>query len=59
MLVIVVIQSALSLMTINPSLNKQFNVLVNLAVVTNIIPYIPFYYGGNDYFTKSRQSGTS
>ncbi|SQA96751.1 Putrescine transport protein [Cedecea neteri] len=27
-------------MTISPSLNKQFNVLVNLAVVTNIIPYI-------------------
>ncbi|UXD27882.1 Putrescine/proton symporter, putrescine/ornithine antiporter PotE [Yersinia enterocolitica] len=40
MLVIVVIQTVLSLMTISPSLNKQFNVLVNLAVVTNIIPYI-------------------
>lgn len=40
MLAIVVIQTVLSLMTISPSLNKQFNVLVNLAVVTNIIPYI-------------------
>lgn len=40
MLAIVVIQSGLSLMTISPSLNNQFNVLVNLAVVTNIIPYI-------------------
>ncbi|MFJ1228824.1 putrescine-ornithine antiporter [Yersinia proxima] len=40
MLVIVVIQTVLSLMTISPSLNKQFNVLVNLAVVTNLIPYI-------------------
>ncbi|EMH4161884.1 putrescine-ornithine antiporter [Pluralibacter gergoviae] len=40
MLVIVVIQTGLSLMTISPSLNSQFNVLVNLAVVTNIIPYI-------------------
>ncbi len=40
MLTIVIIQSGLSLMTISPSLNKQFNVLVNLAVVTNIIPYI-------------------
>jgi len=40
MLTIVVIQSGLSLMTISPSLNNQFNVLVNLAVVTNIIPYI-------------------
>jgi len=40
MLTIVVIQSGMTLMTISPSLNKQFNVLVNLAVVTNIIPYI-------------------
>ena len=40
MLVIVIIQTLLSFMTISPSLNKQFNVLVNLAVVTNIIPYI-------------------
>ena len=40
MLTIVTLQSVLSLMTISPSLNKQFNVLVNLAVVTNIIPYI-------------------
>ncbi|WGO83046.1 putrescine-ornithine antiporter [Arsenophonus apicola] len=40
MLIIIIIQSGLALMTISPSLNKQFNVLVNLAVVTNIIPYI-------------------
>lgn len=40
MLVIVIIQTVLSLMTISPSQNKQFNVLVDLAVVTNIIPYI-------------------
>ncbi|QYK04962.1 putrescine-ornithine antiporter [Shewanella zhangzhouensis] len=40
MLAIVSIQSVLSLMTISPSLNKQFEALVNLAVVTNIIPYI-------------------
>ncbi|MBJ3814146.1 putrescine-ornithine antiporter [Shimwellia pseudoproteus] len=40
MLVIVVVQTLLSFMTISPSLNSQFNVLVNLAVVTNIIPYI-------------------
>ncbi len=31
-----IIQSGLALMTIKPSLNSQFNVLVNLAVVTNI-----------------------
>lgn len=40
MLTIVTFQSALSLMTISPSLSKQFDTLVNLAVVTNIIPYI-------------------
>lgn len=40
MLIIVVIQSGLALMTISPSLSKQFDVLVNLAVVTNIIPYV-------------------
>ncbi|TXZ86889.1 putrescine-ornithine antiporter, partial [Vibrio cholerae] len=40
MLTIVSIQTVLSLMTISPSLNKQFEALVNLAVVTNIIPYI-------------------
>ncbi len=40
MLIIVIIQTGLSLMTISLSLNSQFNVLVNLAVVTNIIPYI-------------------
>ena len=40
MTIIVTIQSALALMTISPSLSKQFEALVNLAVVTNIIPYI-------------------
>ncbi|ROS01116.1 putrescine:ornithine antiporter (APA family) [Sinobacterium caligoides] len=40
MIIIVTIQSALSLMTISPSLASQFDALVNLAVVTNIIPYI-------------------
>lgn len=40
MLIIVSVQTVLSLMTISPSLNKQFEALVNLAVVTNIIPYI-------------------
>ncbi len=39
-LTIVIIQSGLALVTISPPLNSQFNVLVNLAVVTNIIPYI-------------------
>ncbi|MDO4642009.1 MAG: putrescine-ornithine antiporter [Neisseria sp.] len=40
MVIIGVIQTALALMTISPSLSKQFDILVNLAVVTNLIPYI-------------------
>ena len=40
MVTITSLQTLLSLMTIRPSLNKQFNVLVDLAVVTNVIPYL-------------------
>lgn len=40
MVTITVIQSVMSLMTISPSLSEQFETLVNLAVVTNIIPYL-------------------
>lgn len=40
MVTITVIQSLLSLMTISDSLYQQFETLVNLAVVTNIIPYL-------------------
>ncbi len=40
MVSITILQTLLSLMTISPSLNKQFNVLVDLAVVTNVIPYL-------------------
>ena len=40
MVTITALQTLLSLMTISPSLNKQFNVLVDLAVVTNVIPYL-------------------
>lgn len=40
MLIITVLQSLLSLMTISPSLSEQFTILVNLAVVTNVIPYL-------------------
>lgn len=40
MITITVIQSFMSLMTISPSLSEQFEMLVNLAVVTNIIPYL-------------------
>jgi putrescine:ornithine antiporter len=40
MIIMGVVQSAMALSTISPSLNDQFNVLVNLAVVTNVVPYI-------------------
>jgi putrescine:ornithine antiporter len=40
MIVMGVAQSALALTTISPSLSEQFGVLVNLAVVTNVVPYI-------------------
>ena len=40
MLVLGVVQSGLALSTISPNLSKQFSKLVNLAVVTNVIPYI-------------------
>jgi putrescine:ornithine antiporter len=40
MIVMGVVQSAMALSTISPSLNDQFNALVGLAVVTNVIPYI-------------------
>ena len=40
MTVMGVVQSLLALTTISPSLTEQFSVLVNLAVVTKVIPYI-------------------
>jgi putrescine:ornithine antiporter len=40
MIVMGVVQSLLALSTISPSLSEQFSALVNLAVVTNVVPYI-------------------
>ncbi|MFQ6242047.1 putrescine-ornithine antiporter [Sinorhizobium meliloti] len=40
MIVMGVVQSLLALMTISPTLSEQFAALVNLAVVTNVLPYI-------------------
>jgi putrescine:ornithine antiporter len=40
MIVLGVVQTLLALSTISPSLSEQFSALVNLAVVTNVIPYI-------------------
>ena len=40
MIVMGIVQTLMALMTISPDLNKQFGALVNLAVVTNVLPYI-------------------
>ena len=40
MIVLAIVQSLLALSTISPTLSEQFSALVNLAVVTNVIPYI-------------------
>jgi putrescine:ornithine antiporter len=40
MIILGIVQSVLALSTISPSLSEQFSVLVNLAVVTNVVPYI-------------------
>ncbi len=40
MIVLGVVQTLLALSTISPTLSEQFSVLVNLAVVTNVVPYI-------------------
>jgi putrescine:ornithine antiporter len=40
MIVLGIVQTGLALSTISPTLSEQFSALVNLAVVTNVIPYI-------------------
>lgn len=40
MLVLAVVQTLFALSTISPTLAEQFSALVNLSVVTNVIPYI-------------------
>ena len=42
MVIIVAIQTCFCFMTISPELFNQFNRLVDLAVVTNIMPYFAF-----------------
>jgi putrescine:ornithine antiporter len=38
--VMAIVQSLMALSTVSPTLSEQFSALVNLAVVTNVIPYI-------------------
>jgi len=40
MIVMAIVQTLMALSTISPTLSEQFSVLVSLAVVTNVIPYI-------------------
>src|SRR3954465_1077224 len=40
MVIMGVVQTVMALSTISPSLSEQFSALVNLAVVTNVVPYI-------------------
>jgi putrescine:ornithine antiporter len=40
MVIMGIVQSVMALSTISPNLSKQFAVLVNLSVVTNVLPYI-------------------
>ena len=40
MVIMGVVQSVMALSTMSPDLSKQFAALVNLAVVTNVVPYV-------------------
>lgn len=40
LLVIVIAQSLFTLMTISPSLNKEFNIIVDFTDVINVMPYV-------------------
>ena len=40
MIVMGIVQTVMALSTISPTLSEQFSALVNLAVVTNVVPYI-------------------
>jgi putrescine:ornithine antiporter len=40
MIVMGIVQTAMALSTMSPTLSETFGVLVNLAVVSNVVPYI-------------------
>jgi putrescine:ornithine antiporter len=40
MVILGVVQSLMALSTMSPNLSEQFSALVNLAVVTNVVPYL-------------------
>ncbi|WP_321939878.1 putrescine-ornithine antiporter [Paraburkholderia sp. J8-2] len=55
MVIMGVVQSLMALSTISPNLSEQFAALVNLAVVTNVLPYI---ISLSALFVMMRSSGT-
>jgi putrescine:ornithine antiporter len=55
MIIMGVVQSLLALSTISPNLSEQFAALVNLAVVTNVLPYIVSL---SALFVMMREAGT-
>lgn len=40
MLILLTLETIVTFMTISPTLSKQFDILLNMAVLTNIIPYV-------------------
>jgi putrescine:ornithine antiporter len=58
MIVCGVLQTLLALSTISPNASEQFSKLVNLAAVTNLIPYITALSGLMVIMYKARVSAT-
>ncbi|ENZ00006.1 putrescine-ornithine antiporter [Clostridium thermobutyricum] len=40
LVILCILQSLFALLTISPTLNKEFETIVNLSIVTNMIPYV-------------------
>jgi putrescine:ornithine antiporter len=55
MMIMGILQSLMALSTISPNLSEQFAALVNLAVVTNVIPYV---ISLSALFVMMRNAGT-
>jgi putrescine:ornithine antiporter len=56
MIIMGIVQSLMALSTMSPNLSEQFAALVNLAVVTNVLPYI---ISLSALFTMMRNAGTA
>lgn len=58
MIVIGIVQSVFAFSTASPSLSEQFNVLIDLSVVTNVIPYIMALTGLMVMMRKAKVTST-